>query len=348
MNDAVASRLKSPAMIKTRQELIEGPSDLRPHIVLLGAGASRAAFPNGDAAGRSLPLMDDLINTVGLQPILEKTGLEDAQEKNFELIYGQLTSEPTYAHKVKEIERCIDSYFSALSLPNEATLYDRLLVSLRPKDAIFTFNWDPFLFDAYQRNRSAVSLPEIFFLHGNVRIGACLDHDKWGARKDRCPQCLQQFSDIPLLYPIGQKDYSANPYIQRNWHSAKILFRDAFTLTIFGYRAPSSDKDAVEVLRSAWTGRSDRRFEHVEIIDIVDQSFLYDHWSPFAPSHHYLFTETFEQSRLARWPRRSCEALMYPMAEGVPCEDFPLLVTDSLVALQAFAKEISCHEERLE
>lgn len=332
-------------MIKARQELIEDPSDLRPHIVLLGAGASRAAFPSGDAAGRLLPLMDDLVNIVGLQPILEKIGLEGAQEKNFELIYGQLTSEPTYAHKVKEIERCIDSYFSALSLPPQATLYDRLLVSLRPKDAVFTFNWDPFLFDSYQRNRSAVSPPEIFFLHGNVRIGACLNHDKWGARKDRCPQCLQQFADVPLLYPIGQKDYSSDLYVQRSWHAAKILFRDAFTLTIFGYGAPSSDKDAMELLLSAWTGRSDRTFEHIEIIDIADQSFLYDHWSPFSPTHHYLPTKTFERSRLARWPRRSCESLMYPMTQGVPCEKFPLPTTDSLAALQAFAAEIARHEK---
>ena len=334
-------------MIKTRQELIEDPSNRRPHIVLLGAGASRAAFPKGDAAGLPLPVMEDLVDIVGLQPILEQTGLEEARGKNFEFIYGQLTSEPTYAHKVKEIERRIDSYFAALSLPtNHATLYDRLLVSLRPKDAVFTFNWDPFLFDAYQRNRSAVSLPEIFFLHGNVRIGACLEHDKFGARKDRCPQCLQQFADVPLLYPIGQKDYSTNPYIQRNWHAAKILFRDAFTLTIFGYSAPASDKDAVELLRLAWTGRSDRKLEHIEIIDIADQSFLYDHWSPFTPTHHYLFTGTFEQSRLARWPRRSCESLIYPMTQGVPCEDFPLPTTDSLAALRAFAAEIARHEAR--
>ncbi|MEO7859165.1 MAG: hypothetical protein ABIU05_01775, partial [Nitrospirales bacterium] len=192
-------------MIKTRQELIENPIDLGPHIVLLGAGASRAAFPNGDAAGQPLPVMEDLVDIVGLQPILEQTGLEEARGKNFEFIYGQLTSEPTYAHKVKEIERRIDSYFTALSLPtNHATLYDRLLVSLRPKDAVFTFNWDPFLFDAYQRNRSAVSLPEIFFLHGNIRIGACLAHDKWGARKGLCPECSQPLADVPLLYPIGQ------------------------------------------------------------------------------------------------------------------------------------------------
>lgn len=59
----------------------------------------------------------------------------------------------------------------------------RKLLALREKDTIFTFNWDPFLFDAYQRNRHAVSLPSIYFLHGNVRIGACEEHDEcWGFR----------------------------------------------------------------------------------------------------------------------------------------------------------------------
>jgi hypothetical protein len=184
-------------MIKTRQELIEGPSDLRPHIVLLGAGASRAAFPQGDAAGRRLPVMDDLVDMVGLQPLIEQAGLEDAQERNFEVIYGRLASEPGYAQKVREIERRIDSYFVSLSLPSHATIYDRLLVSLRPTDAVFTFNWDPFLFDAYQRNRNAVPLPEIFFLHGNVRIGACLEHDKWGRTEGAMPRVLSTIGRCP-------------------------------------------------------------------------------------------------------------------------------------------------------
>lgn len=342
----MASPPKVPGMIKTRQELIEDPSDLPPHIVLLGAGASRAAFPKGDAAGRRLPVMDDLVEIVGLQPLIEQARVEGAQERNFEVIYGRLASEPRYAHKVREIEKRIDNYFASLSLPNHATIYDRLLVSLRPTDAVFTFNWDPFLFDAYQRNRNAVPLPEIYFLHGNVRIGACSDHDKWGARNGRCPECFQPLADVPLLYPIGQKDYSTSPYIRRNWRAAKILFRDAFTLTIFGYGAPASDKDAVELLQSAWTGRSERTFEHIEIVDIADQSFLHDRWSSFTPTLHYRVTRTFEQCRLSRWPRRSCESLMYPMKQGVPCEDFPLPTADSLMALQAFAEEIARHENR--
>ena len=82
---------------------------------------------------------------------------------------------------MKEIEKRIDAYFSSLRIPREATKYDFLLLSLREKDAIFTFNWDPFLFDAYKRNAHIASLPEIFFLHGNVRIGICPNHTKaWG------------------------------------------------------------------------------------------------------------------------------------------------------------------------
>jgi hypothetical protein len=333
-------------MIKTAQQLIEDPRDLRPHVVLLGAGASRAAFPNGDATGRRLPVMNDLVDIVELHPLIEEAGLGAEQQRNFEVLYGQLVSGPRHADTAKKIERRIDRYFSGLLLPNQATVYDRLLVSLRPTDAVFTFNWDPFLFDAYQRNRDAVPLPEIFFLHGNVRIGACPNHDKWGARKGRCPECSELFADVPLLYPIAQKNYSTDPYIRRNWDAATTLFRGAFTLTIFGYGAPDSDKDAVELLRLAWTAESNRTFEHIEIIDTSPQSLLHARWGPFAPTHHYRVTKTFEQSRVARWPRRSCESLLYPMTQGVPCEDFPVPSTDSIADLQAYAAHIARHEDR--
>src|SRR3972149_9657731 len=176
-------------MTITAQQLIEYPRNIRPHLVLLGAGASKAAFPDGDANGRCVPLMDELVNVVELGQPLEQAGINLTQERNFEVIYSKLKQNPELAHIAQKIELRIDDYFSSLSLPDKATIYDRLLLSLRPADAIFTFNWDPFLFDAYQRNRTAVSLPGIFFLHGNVRIGACSVHDKWGERNLRCTDC---------------------------------------------------------------------------------------------------------------------------------------------------------------
>ena len=334
-------------MIVTAQQLIEEPCSLRPHVVLVGAGASRAAFPNGDAAGQHIPVMDDLVGIIELQSLIEGAGIDTEGERNFEAIYSELVSEPRHARIIEEIEVRIDGYFSGLSLPNRATIYDLLLISLRPTDAVITFNWDPFLFDAYQRNRDAVPLPEIFFLHGNVRIGACPEHDRWGKRNGRCPDCRQHFTDVPLLYPIRQKNYSADPYIRRNWEAAKTLFMEAFTITIFGYGAPDSDTDAVELLRRAWFTQRTRTFEHIEIIDIALKTHLHDRWSPFTPTSHYEVKAAFEQCRIARWPRRTCESLFYPMTQGLPCEDFPLPSTGSIAELQAHAADIARHEEGL-
>ena len=252
------------------------------------------------------------------------------------------------APKSRDRSRSVSTITSpALSLPESATIYDRILISLRATDAVFTFNWDPFLFDAYLRNRSAVPLPEIFFLHGNVRIGACRDHDRWGARNGRCPDCGGMFADVPLLYPIQRKNYSDAPYIRRNWAAAKIQFKAAFTVTIFGYGAPASDRDAFDLLRLAWLARSSRSFEHIEIIDTAPAALLEERWSSFTPTRHYRIVSRFEQSRIARWPRRSGESTFYPMSRGVPCEDFPPPNTDRLPELLAYVADIARHEKRL-
>jgi hypothetical protein len=150
-------------MFMTAQQLIDAPRDMRPHVVLLGAGASHAAFPSGDATGRRIPLMDDLVDTLGLQRMINEIGSEIGKQKNFECIYSKIVGELKYTAITEQIERHVHEYFSEMLLSNEAMLYDRLLISLRPTDALITFNWDPFLFDAYERNRNAVPLPGVFF-----------------------------------------------------------------------------------------------------------------------------------------------------------------------------------------
>jgi hypothetical protein len=40
-----------------------------PHVILLGAGASRACCPQGDELGKLLPVMSDLVEIVGLARI---------------------------------------------------------------------------------------------------------------------------------------------------------------------------------------------------------------------------------------------------------------------------------------
>ena len=60
--DGKAARLISgPAeegMRITKSQLIDKPENWGRHIVILGAGASVAAFPHGDVNGKKLPTMD--------------------------------------------------------------------------------------------------------------------------------------------------------------------------------------------------------------------------------------------------------------------------------------------------
>lgn len=330
--------------ILTGQTLIQNPKQFRRHVVLLGAGASRAAFPNGDASGHPLPIMNDLVDVTGLRPLIDRAGVQIDPDQSFEGIYSELLLMPDHTKIAREIEQKIEDYFSRLSLPSQPTIYDRLLVSLRKKDAIFTFNWDPFLFDAYLRNQNDYTLPQIFFLHGNVRIGACPKHGEWGPRGSRCTKCHDQYDNVPLLYPVTKKDYSKDKYVKQSWQEVEIFFQEAFTITIFGYGAPTSDGDAVELLRHAWFKSSSRTLEHIEIIDIESSTALHDRWSPFTPTLHYHLVRSFGESRIARWPRRSCESLYYPMSQGRPCEDFPLPNVETIAELGAAAKAIARYE----
>ena len=311
--------------------LIQSPSAVRPHVVLLGAGASLDAFPEGDESGRRLPLMDNLVDVVGLEPLIERAAAELDNERNCEKTYSKLATTSKYGDLLKDIEKRIDAYFSSLRIPKQATKYDFLLLSLRGKDAIFTFNWDPFLFDAYARNAHIASLPQIFFLHGNVRVGICSDHpEAWGKRGELCSICSNSLEDVPLLYPIENKDYSSHRYIRGSWEAARYFFAEAFVLTIFGYSAPVSDADAVDLLRSGWMERSDRKIEHVEIVDVVSSSVLYERWRGFTPTGHLKPIRSIWDSWIMMHPRRSVEGLMRPVYYGEPSETFPLVQSESL------------------
>ncbi len=140
------------------------------HVVILGAGASIAATRrNAERGGKQLPSMDNLVQVVGLEDIVE--GLPDhLKAANFEELYGKVYNNPE-SEAVAEINRRVHAYFSAMKLPDEPTIYDYLILSLKDKDLIATFNWDPFLYQAFCRNHHVAAMPHICFLHGNVAIG---------------------------------------------------------------------------------------------------------------------------------------------------------------------------------
>ncbi|RJP26848.1 MAG: toll/interleukin-1 receptor domain-containing protein [Candidatus Abyssobacteria bacterium SURF_5] len=170
------------------------------HVVILGAGASLAAFPEGDRNGRKLPLMNDIIDVVGLRELLESDKV-NCDGTNFEEIYSALTEDES-SKLPKLIEYKVDDYFRSLQLPDEPTIYDYLVMSLRPKDLIATFNWDPLLYMTCQRNYQIVDPPKVVFLHGNVAVGYCPEHSNKGGSwlRGTCKICGKRFQKVPLLY----------------------------------------------------------------------------------------------------------------------------------------------------
>jgi hypothetical protein len=285
-----------------------------PHVVILGAGASRAALPTGDANARTLPLMNDLANLPTVAALLKDV----PPSENFEHLYSTLPSDPTNDDLRAELERAIHQYFSALELPQHATIYDHLVVALRPKDVIATFNWDPFLIQAVRRNKalSPDRYPKLVFLHGNVLAGFCAADNVVGTVGTRCATCKKPYEPSRLLYPVAQKDYTGNAMISAAWTFLRDSLKRAFMVTIFGYSAPASDASAIALLKAAWGTPDERQVEQFEIIDVRPPSDLRQSWDAFIHSHHYEVYDDFYSSFIANHPRRTGEAWWNQFADA--------------------------------
>lgn len=296
----------------------------KPHVVILGAGASLAAFPQGDKNGRRLPLMNNLIEVVGLVPLLKPASVA-FDGTDFEAIYADLFEDPRYRDLAEAIERRVYDYFRILKIPEEPTIYDHLVLSLRGKDLIATFNWDPLLFQACARNYQKIDLPKVAFLHGNVAVGYCEKDKTAGAfPRGRCRKCHKPFTRSRLLYPIKTKDYSSDPFIRSAWNDLNRWLKGAFMLTIFGYSGPASDVDALDAIRQAWGNPSERNLEQVEIIDLKEEDELRLAWDDLIHTHHYQTFTDFYDSWIARHPRRTCEAMWNQTQEIQFLDDNPI------------------------
>lgn len=295
----------------------------RPHVILLGAGASRAAFPQGDKTGLKLPLMSDFAEILGLGHILKKFGV-DYTGRNFEEVYSDLYEQVEHKEARDEIEDHIRNYFARMELPDPPTLYDHLVLSLREKDVIATFNWDPFLFQACARNYKFARPPRLIFLHGNVAIGYCATDRIKGPAGYCCSKCGRPFIASTLLYPIKQKDYASDQFIDSEWQGLRGALKTAYVFTIFGYRAPQSDAEAIRLLKEGWGSPEQRALEQIEIIDIRPEGELAETWEPFIHTHHYETTQSFYDSRSGCHPRRSCDAVWRQMMEIEFLDDNPI------------------------
>ncbi len=327
----------------TTENLISIVSE-SPHVFILGAGASRAAFLEGDRNGKLLPLMNDLVEIVGLSSIFESAGIEYIG-KNFEGIYDQLYSENPEASIIQECENKIAEYFSELKLPARPTLYDYLLLSLRPKDVIATFNWDPLLVQAYLRNSHIGELPHLLFLHGNVAIGSCNKCLVKGNSGASCKLCGRPYAPTRLLYPVSDKSYDEDVFISTEWEALRLFVQNAYFLTIFGYSAPKTDILARELMLSVWESNEFKEFAQIEIIDIRPKNEIYDEWSDFIIREHFMVAEHLFDTYLFRYPRRSCDAFASAslMLEPWPINRIPEI--ENLVELQEWISPLIDEEK---
>lgn len=285
-----------------------------PHVVLLGAGASCAAIPQGDRNGLKISAMDNFIQNLGLGGILNGIELH-TNSKNLEVIYQELAeravSEIDCQQALSSLKKSVWSYMSKFELPDSPTVYDYLLLSMTMKDVIATFNWDPLLVQAYMRvARFTRNLPELLFLHGNVAIGFC-EHEGTtiaGPVGGVSPYG-EEFEPSPLLFPIKEKGYNKHVAIARSWEMLQRFLSNAYMVTIFGYSAPESDVEAIALLSGGWGDPSKRRFEQIEIIDIATDRDYEKIWEKFIFSSHYQVCRSFFESSLGKHPRRTCEAI---------------------------------------
>ena len=254
--------------------------------------------------------MANFVETLGLDSLLsERLGPDGSLD--FEATYSELASDPAAGELRAALETAIHQYFSNLELPPRPTIYDHLLLSLRPKDVIATFNWDPFLVDSFRRCQRLTGgrMPHMLFLHGNVRVGYCAEDRVKGLVGAKCSRCGRALINSELLYPVAQKNYSANGFISSEWQKLRNALRGAFMVTIFGYSAPNSDVEAVSLMRAAWGTPEERELEEFEFIDIAPEGVVRERWRDFVHSHHYTVYNDFYTSWLARHPRRTCETM---------------------------------------
>ena len=314
------------------------PKNTKPHVVILGAGASLAAFPNGDKNGRNVSGMDGFFENLGFD-----LNLDAYSSRNLEDIYINADEELK-----SEIEYIIEEYFRRLKIPNTPTIYDQILLGLRPKDLIATFNWDPFLVQAFVRNKTEFNLPQIVFLHGNVAIFYCPNHyTKIAFQRGLCPTCRTRLVMPDLLYPINEKDYNKTAFLSHQWQILQEHLKIAPLVTVFGYSAPKTDIAARNLLKKAWGSPRERSLEEFEFIDLKSQEELDDQWHEFIHSHHRRKHNSFYDCFIATHPRRTIEAYNNEILLGIILEYKHLPQFSTLQELWDYYQPLQVEENKM-
>lgn len=267
------------------------------HLVVLGAEAASEALPGGERDGRKVPGAHDIAAAAGLTEDLEQLGIPH-DKRSFEEIYRDLYGNTSHAPAAARIEQKLYEHYSSLHLPEQPTLYDHLVLSLRPKDIIASFCWDPFLHDACLRNNSFAPLPRVLYLVGTIRLGTCRRHRISGRVGTACVQCgsIIQPPNAPLADP------GINRAFKKNLENVVHLLADALLLTVIG---PAHDTVTRDLLRMAEERMLSGSMEEIELISRRK-----------AGSYRLQVVDSFYDSRIAKHPRRTCEAAWNQFVEA--------------------------------
>jgi len=318
-----------------------------PHVVILGAGASKATFPKGDKNGNLLPLMNSLAGVLRLHEILPAQ--YSALLNDFEKLYSVISKDTSQSELKNVIEDRVYQYFYDLEIPDTPTLYDYLILSLREKDIIATFNWDPLLLKCLRRHHKIKNLPKIVFLHGNVAVGVCRNCKLLGYNYNLvCHRCNKQFDPMKLLYPVDKKDYSSDISINGEWEQIKWYLEHGFFTTIFGYSAPDSDIDAKNLMLKAVKANRSRVFSEFEIIDIQSEKEVEANWDNFFYKTHFRVIDNLRKSYLWYHPRRSCDAFASAYLMNTPWSYNPFPEFNSITEMHDWLEPLLKDEEKVE
>jgi hypothetical protein len=294
-----------------------------PNVVVLGAGASRACCNEGDKNGAILPVMSDIISITGVKEFLDNNGIETTSD-DFEEVYSDL-HERQEIRILGEIENLTQQYFEKIAIPDKLTIYDKILLSLREKDVVISFNWDPLLPQAIMRCRQVTNkLPQTIFLHGNVELMVNEEQKKWQFARNLEHCGDHGYVRTPLLYPIKKKNYKTSPFISEQWKSAAFALQEAYEVTIFGYSAPKTDVEAREIFLEAWVRNAIKYNSIFQIIDIAEERHVNETWREFnVNSFHFSVKDDISNNSFFYHPRRSCEAWFWASQQQRPWHEDP-------------------------
>ena len=98
--------------------------------------------------------------------------------------------------------------------------------------------------------------------------------------------------------------------------------KHAERVTVFGYSAPETDVEAINLLQNAWGTPDERNMEQFELIDIREEKEATKSWESFIHSHHYDYCTSFFDSSIAWHPRKSVESYRHWALPTTPSEAF--------------------------